>query len=299
MEFALILRELSRRPRALAVGVIVAGLASLFSIYTIGSGLSLKPRQLQYSSATTTVFIDTPSSVLGNITQAIEPLQARATVFANFMASPSVLDLIGEKSGIPADQIYAAGPIDSNVPRIIEEPTAIQRNVELTGETKPYRLNFNDDPNLPTIGVYAQAPTTAQSVDLAEAAVSALKLYVAGLQNSEHTPAKSRIVIRQLGPAKGAVVNGGISKALASMAFFGVFFLWCVLMLVFTRFRETWRQSANLHPAPLDLPIEDRERLSNGHATPIEVRVAAVPGQFRLGRSETEAEQQPEQEQAG
>ena len=100
MEFALVLRELLRRRRVLAAGVLVATLAAVFSVYRL-DGLSLKPRSLQYSSATTQVFVDTPSSVLGNLTQALPPLQARATVYANFMASPSVLQLIGEKGRHP------------------------------------------------------------------------------------------------------------------------------------------------------------------------------------------------------
>jgi hypothetical protein len=132
MEFALILRELSRRRRALAIGVLVAVIAAVLTVYR-PAGLGLKPRSLQYSSATAQVFVDTPSSVLGNLTQSLPPLQARATVYANFMASPTVLDLIGQKAGIPGNQIYAAGPIDPLVPRIVQEPTAVQRKIEITG----------------------------------------------------------------------------------------------------------------------------------------------------------------------
>ena len=75
---------------ALAVGVLVAVVAATFSVYHL-DGLKLKPRQLQHSSASTSVFVDTPSSVLGNLTPSFDPLQARATVYANFMASPEVL----------------------------------------------------------------------------------------------------------------------------------------------------------------------------------------------------------------
>jgi hypothetical protein len=235
----------------MAVGVLVAALAAVFSVYR-PDGLGLKARSLQYSSATTQVFVDTPSSVLGNLTQALPPLQARATVYANFMASPSVLQLIGEKAGIPGDQIYAAGPIDPLVPRIVQEPTAVQRNVEITGETTPYRLNFNDDPNLPQIGIYAQAPTTAQAVGLAEASVKALQQYLAKLQNSENIPLQSRAVIRQLGDANGHVVNSGIGKALACLAFLGVFLVWCVMILVVARFRQNWRESAVFAEAEAD-----------------------------------------------
>ena len=245
MEFALILRELSRRRRALAIGALVAVIAAVLTVYR-PDGLGLKSRSLQYSSATTQVLVDTPSSALGNLTQALPPLQARATVYANFMASPSVLELIGQRAGIPGDQIYAAGPIDPLVPRIVQEPTAVQRNVEITGETAPYRLNFNDDPNLPQIGIYAQAPTTVQAVRLAEASVQALQQYLAELQSSEKIPPPSRAVIRQLGNANGHVVNAGIGKALACIAFLGVFLFWCVMTLVVVRFRQSWRESGVL-----------------------------------------------------
>jgi hypothetical protein len=270
MEFALVLRELLRRRRVLAVGVLVAALAAVFSVYRL-DGLGLKPRSLQYSSATTQVFVDTPSSVLGNLTQSLTPLQARATVYANFMASPSVLQLIGEKAGIPGDQIYAAGPIDPLVPRIVQEPTAVQRNVEISGETTPYRLNFNDDPNLPQIGIYSQAPTTAEAVRLAEASVQALKQYLAGLQSSENIPPQSRAVIRQLGNANGHVVDGGIGKALACIVFLSVFLLWCVMSLVVVRFRQSWQESAVL--------AEQDERESDSKPVIVDLDPRKVPGE--------------------
>jgi hypothetical protein len=246
MEFALILRELLSRRRTLALGVAVALVAAILSVYRV-DGFGLKARSLQYSSAATTVFVDNPSSVLGNLTQNFEPLQARATAFANFMASPTVLNLIGQRLGISGDQLYAAGPIDPNVPRIVQEPTAVQRNVEITGETAPYRLNFNNDPNLPTIGIYAQAPTTKQSIALANAAAASLSEYVSSIQATNKTPQASRVVIRQLGQPTGGVVDGGISKALAFMVFVGVLLVWCVLMLFAVRFREQWRASAEVY----------------------------------------------------
>jgi hypothetical protein len=261
MEFALILRELLSRPRTLAIGVAVALVVAVLSVYRV-DGMGLKARSLQYSSAATTVFVDTPSSVLGNLTQTFEPLQARATAFANFMASPTVLDLIGQRLGISGDQLYAAGPIDPNVPRIVQEPTAVQRNVEITGETAPYRLNFNNDPNLPTIGIYAQAPTTKQSIALANAAAASLSEYVSSIQTTNHTPQQSRVVIRQLGQPTGGVVDGGISKALAVMVFVGVFLLWCVLMLFAVRFREQWRASAEFYEDP---DHEDDHPSTNGN----------------------------------
>ncbi|HEU0251112.1 MAG TPA: hypothetical protein VFR48_10350, partial [Solirubrobacteraceae bacterium] len=66
MEFALVIRELARRRVALAIGVFVAIVAAVLSVYRL-DGLALKPRALQYSSASTRVFVDTSSSVLGNL----------------------------------------------------------------------------------------------------------------------------------------------------------------------------------------------------------------------------------------
>lgn len=245
MEFALVLRELLSRRLLLALGVLVAAAAAIFSIYRVDGG-NLKPRSLQYSSASTQLLVDAPSSVLGSIAQPFEPLTEHALVYANFMASPAVLELIGQQVGLQGDQIYAAGPVNANLPRVEQEPTALKRNVEITGETKPYRLNFTSAPNLPTIGVYAQAPTTSQAVALANAAVTGLRLYVTSVERASKTKPSARITIRQLGPANGAVVDSGIKRSLAAIVFLAVLLLWCVLLLVGVRFRENWRASAGL-----------------------------------------------------
>lgn len=266
MEFALILRELFRHRLALAVGVVVALMAAVLSVYHL-DGFSLKPRSLLHSSASTTVFVDMPASVLGDVSNNLEPLQQRASAYANFMPSPAFLNLVGERAGIPGDQIYAAGPLDPNMPRTVQEPTAVERNVEIAGEATPYRLNFNNDPNLPTIGIFAQAPTTKQSVALANAAAASLAAYVTEVENASKVPAPSRVVVRQLGRPVGAVVDGGISKSLATLAFVGVLVLWCVMILVVTRFRALWRASASLEDATRRAP-------AGAGATPPEVEEA-------------------------
>jgi hypothetical protein len=254
MGFALALRELSRHRKLLALGVLVAALATVLSVYRL-DGLTLKSRSLQYSSASTQALVDASSSVLGNLSQSSEDLSARAAVYANFMASPAVLDLVGKQVGLSGEQLYAAGPVNANQPRVVQEPTALKRNVEITGETTPYRLNFESQASLPTINIYSQAPTTPQAVALANAAVVGLRRYVTNLENEDKVPASSKIEIRQLGPANGAVVDSGISKQLAVMVFVAVFLLWCALILVGSRFRGVWRESA-----ALQRDAEDRDQ---------------------------------------
>jgi hypothetical protein len=237
MEFALVLRELLGHKRALLAGVVVA-----FAV----AYLSIASKPLQYSAASTQVFVDSPSSVLGNVNPAITSLTTVATVDANFMTSPAMLDLIAKKVGLTGDQLEASGP-EASLPRAMVEPTATQRNVQLTGETAPYRLDYSNNPNLPIVGVDSQAPTTKMAIALANAAVAGLSDYVANLQARDRVPPNQRIVIRQLGSATGQVVNAGIGKKLAVMVFVALFFVWCVGILVASRFRKSWRASGMLY----------------------------------------------------
>jgi capsular polysaccharide biosynthesis protein len=245
MEFALVVRKLLRHRLLLVVGVLLAAIVAILSVYRI-EGSKLKSRSLQYSSASTQILVDTPSSVLGNVSQSFESLNMRAQVYAGFMVSPAILELIGHQVGLLGGQIYATGPVDLNQPPVVVEPTALKRNVEITGEAKPYRLNFESQPNQPTINIFSQAPTTTQAVALANAAASGLQLYVTRLQNAQKIPPRARVAIRQLGSATGAVVNGGVSKALMVIVFLAVFLFWCVLILLGGRLRENWRASALL-----------------------------------------------------
>ena len=248
MEFALVLRELLGHKRALLAGVVVA-LAVAY--------LSVASKPLQYSAASTQVFIDSPSSVLGNVNPAITSLTTVATVDANFMTSPAMLDLIAGKVGLSGAQLEATGPVAS-LPRAVVEPTATQRNVQLTGETAPYRLDYSNNPNLPIVGVDTQAPTTKMAIALANAAVAGLSDYVANIQARDNVPPNQRIVIRQLGSATGQVVNAGVGKKLAVMVFVAIFFLWCIGILVASRFRKSWRASAQLYASrPTDQPFND------------------------------------------
>ncbi len=242
MGFALALRELSAHRRVLALGAVVAVFVATLSVYRL-DGLGLKSRSLQYSAASTQVLVDSDSSALGNLAESFESLANRAVVYADFMTNPSILEKIGQEVGLKGAQIYAVGPV-TGATRVEQEPTALKRNVQLTGETKPYRLNFESLNNLPTININAQAPTTKQAVALANAAALVMHRYVAEEVSVGAIAPPSRVVIRQLGVANGAVVDGGIKKQLFVIVFLVVFTLWCVLMLAVPRALAMWRASA-------------------------------------------------------
>ena len=246
MELARAIRQLWKKRLLVVLGVLVAAGAAWFSVHG---------KSLQYSAASTQALVDSESSVLGNVSQSSEALSARAQLYANFMASPAILEDIGQRVGLAGGQLYAAGPVDAQEPRVEQEPTDLKRNVQITGESKPYKLNYEAQGNLPTITIYSQAPTTQMAVALANAAVVGLQDYVSKLE-SNVAPQK-RIVIRQLGPASGAVVDSGISKTLAGLVFVAVFLLWCVLLLYVSRFREAWRRSAVEGETPEDRAVSE------------------------------------------
>ena len=245
MELALVLRELWTRKLIVGAGVIVAIAAAVLSAYRL-DGFGLKPRSLSFSSASTQVLIDTGQSAIGDTSQNVDPLLTRATVYANLMAGPVFLNEIGSRIGLSGDQIYAAGPVDPQLARTVQEPTALKRNVELTGERVPYKFNFDNDPNLPEVGIFAQAPTTKQAIAMANAAAATLAAYVAGIETTSGVPVHSRVAVRQLGGASGAVVNGGVSKTVFGLVFIAVLSVWCVGLLAAARFRENWRASGEV-----------------------------------------------------
>jgi hypothetical protein len=241
MELALVLRELWSRKRLLVVGVVISGLAAWYSLNAVISVFPPRSqaRSLQYSAASATAFVDWSTSFVGNSYQNIDPLVQRAMIYANLIASPSMVELIGEYAHIPGDQIAATGPEDPNVNRAQTEPTAEKRNVQITGESMPYKLNAFVDPNLPVITFYSQAPSGAQAIALANGAVRALSQYVA--EFGQRIPPVARIVVRQVGEPTAAVVDGGIRKKLAGAVFVAALVAWCSLVLIAIRLSAYWR----------------------------------------------------------
>jgi hypothetical protein len=251
MEFALAIRKLLRHKLAIAIGVLVAGAAGILSVYNLNGTSLVAKTGVQHSTASTQVLVDAPSSALADLASqgAGTPLQSLATTLANFAPSQAVLNLIGPAAGLTGGQLYAEGPVSQNLPRTVQEPTDLQRNIQISGEAAPFRLQFNSDPNLPEIGIYAQAPTTAEAIRLANAAVTGLTEYLTQLQQAEKVSASNRVVLRPLGQATGGVDAPSASKTLGLMAFLGVFVLWCAMILVGERLLATWRISATYAPA--------------------------------------------------
>jgi hypothetical protein len=244
MEFARTLRTLWLRRRLVAVGALIAAVAAMLSVYQVGLiPPSLTSRTNVFATASTQILVDTPSSAFADLAYNIDPLDARASVFARFLASPAAVAQIARKAKLPADAIEAQGPYDTNLPVFQQEPTAEKRSTQIIGEGAIYRLRFDNNPELPIVSVFAQAPSQGEAIRLAAAAPAALRAYIEGLQARQHTPVGSRVEIRQLGHATGGVVNKGADVQIAALVFVAVLGGWCMLLIPARTIARGWREA--------------------------------------------------------
>lgn len=243
MELARTLKALWRNRLWFAIGILIATALAIASVYTISIfPPTLTSRTNEFSTASTQILVDTPNSSFANLEEEVDPLNYRAGVFARFLASPEAVQLIAREAGLPADAIEAQPPYEQGQPLFAIEPTADKRSTQIIGERALYRLRFENNPNMPLISVYAQAPSDQAAKRLADAAPAALQSYVTGIQEAQKTPAKRRVTVRQLGDASGGTVNAGANLQVAVLTFFVVLVLWSLLLIPAHTIARGWRK---------------------------------------------------------
>lgn len=244
MELASTLKILWKRRRLVALGALVAAIAAMLSTYTVSLfPPGLHDRTNVFATASTQLLVDTPDSAFADLENEMTPLETRASVFARFLATPAALELIAREAKLPLDSIEAQGPYDINLPVINQEPTAGKRSTQIIGEGALYRLRFENNPVLPIVAIFAQAPTKDGAIALANAVPRALRTYVQRIQAQQHTPPGRRVVIRKLGDATGGVVNAGADVQIAALVFLVVFGAWCMLLVPAQTLARGWRQA--------------------------------------------------------
>lgn len=244
MELARTLKILWWRRRLVVLGAVIAMIAALLSIYQVSLfPPSLSSRTNVFAAASTQILVDTPDSAFADLANELDPLDTRAGVFARFLTSPIAVALIAKEAKLPADAIEAQGPYDLNLPEFQRVPTAERRSTQIIGEGALYRLRFENNPELPIISVFAQAPTEQGALELAAAVPVALRTYVERLQAQQHTPASRQVEIRRLGQATGGVVNGGANVQIALLVFITVLAGWCMLLIPAHTIARGWRDA--------------------------------------------------------
>jgi hypothetical protein len=257
MELARTLNILWSRRRLVTLGALIAALAASLSVYSVGLlPPSLTSRTNVFATASTQLLVDTPDSAFADLANDLTPLETRAAVFARFLATPAALAQIARDTGLPLSSLAAQGPYDVNLPTIEQEPTEGQRSSQIIGEGALYRLRFENNPVLPIVSVFAQAPSEEEARRLADAAPRALRTYIDRIQVEQQTPAERQVVIRSLGSARGGIVNEGANLQIAALVFIVVFGAWCMLLVPAETIMRGWRGGG-----------EQRAAGSNGRAT--------------------------------
>jgi hypothetical protein len=243
MELARTLKTLWLRRRLVALGALIALIATLLSVYQVGiAPPSLASRTNVFATASTEILVDSRDSAFADLGNDLDPLNTRASVFARFLATPTAVDLIARVADLPVTAIEAQGPYDINQPLYQQEPTAEQRSSQIVGEGAVYRLRFENNPNIPIISVFAQAPTVAEAKTLALAAPTTLHRYVERIQTRQGTPEDDQVVITRLGQATGGIVNAGADLQIAMLVFLVVLAGWCMLLIPAQTIARGWRQ---------------------------------------------------------
>lgn len=276
MELAQAILRLWERRRWVAGGIVVA--------IAIGMASTMAFRSTVYASASTQLVVDAPRSALGNLQTSLVPFTNRAIVYSRLMTSPQALAAIGNAAGIPGNEIEAQGPAEIGAPQATHVPSATVNGKLVTPRAK-YVLRFDQNPQLPTIDIYAQAPTYHQAAALANGAVTGLRTYLSQLDTNTGVPDGQRIEIRQLGAAQGGVVDLGTPVQIAGIIGFVVLLLWCVGVLYLTGMRARLRKARiasepleGVHSPRPERPGARRRHADGDHAEdPLVAREAASP----------------------
>jgi hypothetical protein len=277
LDLATALRELWNRRQWVAIVAVVALAAAIITTHRVELvPPSLQKRSLEFGAAATQILIDSPRSSLADLNREFTPLAERAQVFAQFMTSPPVKDAIAREAGVPPSVVTAETSLaTSNLPATAVEPDQGERANELLAEGIGYRLTFEARESLPVVSVRAQAPTAKEAIGLADAAVVGLRSYLQRAEAREQVPERQRVRAVQLGQAKGGLVNSGVNRLLAAMAFFAVFGVGCVMILLVINVLEGLRSDrtaptwTSAKPEPDDwtlrevLPITEAPRFED------------------------------------
>ena len=216
-----------RKPIILTVSLLsgmVAALATMYSISVMPP--SLHSRSVTIGVAATHVMIDTQPGLVSDPTATgvqFNTITKEATLFANLLASDPVRYMVARAMHVDPDPVTARARITGIQLGAFTDQLAEQRANEILVANRPYKLEMQPDPNEPLIAIYGQAPSAAAAERLTDVAVTALRQYVAANPWATGLGRRQRIVIKQLGIAGGAVVNGQETLEMVVLAFLVAF----------------------------------------------------------------------------
>jgi hypothetical protein len=251
------LRELWRFRVGLAASITLALFAALWSVGQVGLfPPSVKSRKLEIAAASTRVLVDTPKSAILDLSVSTYDFRAytnRSLLVGNIMASPPVRRYIARRAHVPAEVLQVASPVTPDFPRPLASDGE-KHSSDILKSPDQYRLSVQVNPTVPVGDVYAEAPTAEAAQQLANGAVDGMKDYLADLGAAQAIPATKQVHLEQLGRAKGAVIDPGVSVKVALLSFFLTFAASSLMVLFVVRLRRGWAVEAARESQDAALP---------------------------------------------
>jgi hypothetical protein len=234
VNFIYFLKELwQRRLAVILVGVGAAVIAVLVVFNVSPSSMSLSKRDKVEAHGSIEILIDSERSPIADVGRDLEPLTARAGVFARYMAGGNVIKQISKTTGIPVKQIEVAGP--APLPGEAVGATAPPTNI------LPYGFQIVQRDELPIVNVETRAPTVTEARELAAAAPPAVRGIVTDIQEQQRIPDSKKVTFRVLGPAQADLTNEALGIKAAVGIFVVLFALGILLIFGIPRLIDAWR----------------------------------------------------------
>jgi hypothetical protein len=244
MQLGIHLRELWRLRLGLVLALLLSIFAAVWVCYRIElSPPHLEPRSLEMGTASTRVLVDTPKSSVLDLRQGtydFESLSNRALLLGNVMAGLPVREYIARHAHIPPEVLRVSAPLTPDFPRAIEEAGNEKHTTDILRSTNQYRISLRTNPTVPMLDVYAQAPTAERAAALANAAVDGLQEYLDDIATTQRIGADQQVQLKQLGRARGALINDGVAVQVALLSFLVVFAVSATAVLLVARVRRGW-----------------------------------------------------------
>jgi len=259
--FILLLRELWQRRLLIVLVTVIAAAISAAAVFNVSfAPPSLSKRDHSEAKGEVEILVDSNRSPIADVARNIEPLTARAGVFARYMAGGNVIRKVAESTGIPIDEIEVAGP--APLPgEVIEAPLPLN--------LKPYGIAFVQRAELPIVNVETRAPTVEEARKLAAATPSAVRSMVAQIQEEQEIPVGKRVTFRVLGPAQGDLATEALGAKAAIAIFLVLEIIGVLLILGIPRLVKAWRSvDAGNGPADHGPQLEAIPRVAAAHPGP-------------------------------
>jgi hypothetical protein len=276
MELVAALRLLWRHRLLVLAAGLVAILVAVSMGYSIGFPPKLQSRHYDVGVGSITALVDTPNSQVvdlgGDTGSDIATLSARASLLASLMASSPIKDQIARSAGIESDKLITSAA-DAGTG---EGGGAVAVKDDQHAYILKAAIANVDSGQIPIISVRTQAPDAERAAALANASIAQLKAHIDSTAGSDNVPARRRVVVRELGPARSATVSRGPSPVMGVLFGVLVFLVGCGAIVGISALIRGWRRAEELESRSADRDGPADDPLDDEQTSPVAAHLAAV-----------------------